>query len=259
MNQSIGKKPSPVLFGTIKVCLEGPFGIVLEKADDNPGQVVGVTAFVPLEEMPDMLRHQFFLGRGSRGRIGEDDGNTQFSLELDPHAVGEQGSLESSPIPRWVDTGFRDFNFVSDDWRKTLPNFVEVKLPCPDRILHSQQAVPVRFRSGRDGFMPMHHIFEYQVTHPNKGIRLTVQENQGQPQNFWLARGSDTFILQIGLVLGTPAGTALKHALHFYNEILLKRFPKLRDQALEHIGKPHHPLGLDVECHNGGGVVSYPG
>ena len=249
-----------VPFSTIKVCLDGPFVVVLQKDPANASCVNEVTAFVPKDPMPEHgtgssqdshPRHElWFKPLGGNSPLGKDDGKTQFVFQL------ERTGLELCTATRWVDTGFQDFNLVTDLWHKPdcVDCFVTIKLPCPDRILHSTTAVPVVFASGQTGHLPMHHILEYQVAHPNSGIVVSGEETVSLPA------GANSFQFQVGLPLGTTASTVNAHALDFYNNVILSRFPKLADRTLRYIGDiPTKPIyAIDVECKHSGAIVSFP-
>jgi len=269
-NQASTDDPNHLFaFSTIQVYLEGPFAIVLQKASDNPCHVEFVKAFVPVHHHSmagqmgcgHVAQHEFHNHEKS---LGNDDGETHFKLKL------EISGLECCTAARAIEPGFQHFNFATDLWDQgpERKNFVEIALPCPDRVLHSRKAVPVVFSSGRFGTMPLHHILEYQIANPNETFKIGITKNNQTLDDISLEKKSNRFALQVGLKKDTPEAEANAHALHFYNDVLLARFPRLlADQTLRYIGSvpksmppasPFSDRGIDVECHQGGGIMSIP-
>jgi hypothetical protein len=251
----------PISFSVIKIRLDGPFIIVPVRSSCNPGQLQGVTAFVPSDPMthPDHPRHLFYLD-GSE--VGSDNGQT-FEYTLDPHSKvprrpTDSYALESFMFPQ-IHSCFDEFS-LKGKCQAPVNYFVKINLPCPDRILLTNGFVPVTYEDGRLGLMPLNHVLEYQVHHPNSGI---IIKNHIAGDYIPLSSNADTFVFEVGLRMGSDSNS--EHAVYFFNEVALGCFSGVSDMRLASIQPPSshgryaaNPLGTisamgtSVECSNGG-------
>jgi len=239
-----------VNFSTFKVSLNGPFVIELHKHPSNPHQIRTLSAFVPADPMLMGKRHQFFLDGELKG---EDDGKQHFEFELVSTKKNDADFYGVDPCmrPRFIDPAFDEFRLHTPCDHKSF--FVKLELPCPDRITFSRGPAPVIFEVDEHlGYMPLNHVLEYEVAHPNKGIGI----RSCQTGTKMIGQKDDSFFFEVGLRKGTDPDN--QHALHFYNEVLLSCFPDGKNKRLEAIlgtdDKTSPPFSTDVECKVGGGI-----
>jgi hypothetical protein len=250
-------------FSIIKIRLDGPFVVLLNRSAGHPHHIGGITAFVPSDPADTNPRHlgYFYNGDNDRTSLGMDDG-TENEFTLKP------GGLEPFVVPN-IHSCFDEFTLHA----KCKPPetcFLRLNLPCPDRILLTRGFAPVSFeRDSHLGLMPLNHVLEYQVHHPNTGITLY---NEKTKKDIYLHRAADTFMFEVGLKK-PDARTAAQdpeeqehrseHAVNFFNEVVLTCFENSADKRLASIQtvSPANGqlsiLSTDVECSNGG-VVGQP-
>lgn len=235
---------------TLKIVLNGPFGIVFEKS--KPGQV---TAFVPFD--PQRL-HQFYFNEMASAKDAGKDSKRSYKFRLDPRGIRKN----TSRMP-YVDRCFNDFNRTTDVWKR-MPYFLTIELPVPDVITFAGAAEAVTFvQNHRHGVMPLNHIFEYKI-YDADDIRMTDQSgaavkpipsarlreeykghcgtsktpahNESCNEMMGYLSGEEDangIAYFFGVGLSPAEGDTSKppyqnHALEFFNKVLLASFPGLQ-------------------------------
>ncbi|HEX5434809.1 MAG TPA: hypothetical protein VFY05_11270 [Candidatus Angelobacter sp.] len=225
---------------TCNIQLDGPFVLALDPDSDDSTNVNEVVAFVPRDSMRgSMPRHYLFVGRDL---VGCDDGSQQYDFSMVTDDQGYCG-IKLNDCPTEIDPRFKDFRVqkpcIYDDY------FVKVSLPRPKNIWFSETPEKVTFEDNTSGVMPLNHICEYDVDPSNAGIAIASKEID---RSFCLASDSP-FLFQVGLT--TFSNNQKEHALHFYNDVILKCFPAGSCRALKDINVSNL-LSLDVDCKLGG-------
>lgn len=163
------RKPQPPARATLKVILNGPFGVVLQSANDYR-----ITAYVPSD--PAHEHELRFRGptevAGSETKTGK---SATYYFELRGEGLDiDRGS------PR-IDQGFYDFNFPHiGNWELPKDPFVVVDLPRPDYITFTPPAQPILF-GGRPTLQPLDHILEYRMSEPGKVRVKSGDKEEPQP------------------------------------------------------------------------------
>src|SRR5215469_2746023 len=156
--------------GTLKVILNGPFGVVLDSAKDYR-----ITAYVPTD--PQHEHELLFRGPSEfAGKEAKTGKSPTYYFEL-----LHDGLDIDKGRPR-IDQGFYDFNFPHiGNWElpKDPAPFVVVDLPRPDYITFTPPALPLLF-GGRSTLQPLDHILEYRMTEPEK-VRVQSGDKKQPP------------------------------------------------------------------------------
>lgn len=232
--------------GTLRVILNGPFGVVLESADDYHR----IVAYVPSD--PQHQHELRFQGPAEvAGRESQNGKSPTYSFRLLP-----DGLDIGHGRPR-IDQGFFDFNLPHiGEWKLPPDAFVAIELPRPDYITFTPPAQPESF-SGKPTLQPLDHILEYQMSDPNK-VRIKSGEKEYRPtpcsellkqyQDYWSKNAgyagnpedsqrkamedtlrncpsSDLCVLfGVGLDATKFTGSLDAHGRDFFNNVLLPSF-----------------------------------
>jgi hypothetical protein len=234
--------------GTLKVILHGPFGVIVVKN----GKDYRINAFVP-STPPDMqLKHELRFRTPMKPPLGSESDGKRYTFEL-----GKKGLQIADDRPPYLDHSFDDVNLGNiGDWKPERDKyFVFLDLPVPDVITFIPPAEGVLFTSGRTGTMPIEHILQYQMR-DSGDVRLGDQpplscsdlvnefqkhwnssddhRDQAPPSQrpymkaeFSRCSNADVaaYFIGVGLPDKTPDETLKDHAIHFFNDVLLKSFP----------------------------------
>lgn len=141
--------------GTLRVILNGPFGVVIDRDNDYR-----ITAYVPTD--PNHEHELRFRGPGElAGNESKDGKSPSYHYQLlSDGLVVHRGS------PR-VDAGFYDFDFPHiGDWKLPPEYFVAIDLPTPDVITFIPPAQPVVF-GGSPTLQPLNFLIEYRMSDPD--------------------------------------------------------------------------------------------
>ena len=244
------KKNSAVVPRTkLFVALRGPFGVVVQ-----PKRKYAIQAFVPVQD-----GHYFFLNSTQQAGIS-------YSLSLPSDGLNPASQINIDGL-----TDFKDFSVHTKKW-ELGDYYITVDLPCPSDML-TDEIDDATFQSGAKGGLPLAHILEYDVTDVTQ-VKLKGDGISDQAPT--QISGVYVFDLQVGLPLNTSNSVGL--AVDYYNKSLLPCFPEVKNKELAGIsplasattstvpvgraaGKrtlPFVPPATDVECKNGGLLVSFP-
>ena len=226
--------PTP---GTLQIYLEGPFAVVLKK--DSIGQIQEVTAYAPVEKEDTPREHEFHLH-------GKHDKNKEYTLTL-----AKDGLLTSSSIGS-VSTQFNLFMGKAFGPPK-LKSFITINLPpAPEQIIFFSSTPATQEGVANDVPMPLDHVLVYNVQNINQVIMTCDKLPTSFPDK--IGPNSGQFHIQVGLPRGgDPDGSK---AVQFFNDRLLGAFPNSGVKKLTHVGP--HTEGADIECKNGGLLLTQP-
>jgi len=174
------------------------------------------------------------------------------SIDLnDPAAVDPKFKPFLEHPPRWI---WQDY-------------YVTFDLPCPNNITFDDYThAAFKADPATKVVLPLNHILEYDVTNLTK-VRLRGYETGNQlpitPVGEW-----PQFDIQVGLPHSNPDPTGDK-ATTYHNSYILPCFPDIKNKELQAIyptvpvahGKEtdgKNDKGTDVECKNGGLLISFP-
>ena len=233
--------------GTLKVILNGPFGVVLDSAKDWR-----ITAYVPSD--PQHEHELRFRGPSEfAGRETKTGKSPTYYFE-----VLHEGLDIGKGRPR-IDQGFYDFNFPHiGNWQlpKDPDPFVVIDLPRPDYITFTPPAQSVLF-GGRPTLQPLDHILEYRMSEPDK-IRVKSGDKQQRPlpcsellkqyeeyrskTGYGPSNAEDSqlgnieemlrnsspsdlcLLFGVGFDAQYPEADPLEHGINFFNNVLLPSF-----------------------------------
>jgi len=162
---SEAQKPSP---GTLKIILNGPFGVVLHSEKDYR-----ITAYVPSDPEGE---HELRFQGPTQVAGKETKGGKYPSYRF---ALSEAGLDIGHGQPR-IDQGFYDFNFPHiGKFQLPADAFVAIELPRPDYITFTPPAEPFLF-GGKITLQPLDHILEYKLSEPGR-VRIKQGEKEISP------------------------------------------------------------------------------
>lgn len=244
--------------GILRIVLNGPFALVLDHKQPDR-----ITFFCPID--PDKL-HRFYVNGFAKPLDDGQDPKRTYNFEL------PMNGLDIYPKKRpYIDQCFRDITFKTDLWQKEQ-YFVTLELPIPDSIGFIPPAQPIVFKRGmRLGSMPVNNVLEYKMTDPDD-VKMNSRQGKLAPQPLkkladeyqdrcqpgkggsnhkeacsefesqfqsWDEPDVRTFLFGVGVDDSVPDEQRRRHALKFYNDVLLRSFPHARDQQeIAEIGKP---------------------
>ena len=231
--------------GTLRVILNGPFGVVLQSRNNYR-----ITAYVPSDPAGEHeLRFRGPAEVAGRETKGGKSPYYQFTLP-------EKGLDIGRGSPR-VDQGFYDFNFPHiGNFQLPKDPFVAIELPRPDYITFTPPAQPFFF-GGKITLQPLDHILEYRMSDPDD-VRVKQGEKELQPlhcsellkqyegysssmrkqysnsEESQLQNMQETLkncspsdrclLFGVGLAQDTPGTTLEEHGIRFFNDVLLPSF-----------------------------------
>jgi hypothetical protein len=247
-------RPGPA--GILRIVLNGPFAMVLDQKQPDK-----ISFFCPID--PDKL-HRFYLNSFAKPYDDGQDPKRTYHFELPNNGLDIYSKKRA-----YIDQCFRDITFHTDVWQKE-PYFVTLELPIPDSIGFVPPAQSIVFKRGmREGSMPVNNVLEYKMTDPDD-VKIVSQQGKLEPRPLrklsdeydehcrsytdgshkeacsefdhrfrsWDEPDVRTFVFGIGLDETLPSIRQHEHALKFYNDVLLRSFPKAKDQQeLAEIGK----------------------
>jgi hypothetical protein len=257
--------------GILRIFINGPFALVIEKKQPDK-----ITFFTPFD--PEKLHQFYFNGLQGQAKIHDDGKDAKRSYHFQLPVRG----LDVYPKKRaYIDQCFRDISFTTDLWKKE-EYFVTLELPVPDSIGFIPPAKPIIFKLGKkQGSMPMNNVLEYRMTDPDDVKIITKQgsfaprpasklnqeyldycKNYKSKENYkeydqghreacakleeefktWDEPEVRAFSFGVGVGEDVSPEQANRHALKFYNDVLLSSFPHVREQQeLEQIGGVSYP------------------
>jgi hypothetical protein len=214
-----------------------------------------ITFFCPID--PDKL-HRFYLNGFAKAHDDGQDPKRTYHFELPVTGLDIYSRKRA-----YIDQCFRDITFHTDVWQKE-PYFVTIELPIPDSIGFIPPAQKIVFKQGmREGSMPLNNVLEYKMTDPDdvkfvsaqgklspqplnklgQEYREHCEPSKGGQMNHreacteyehqfraWDEQDVRTFMFGVGTEENLPPAQAHAHALKFYNEILLRSFPRVKGQ-----------------------------
>jgi hypothetical protein len=221
--------PSGYKIQSVQVLLEGAFTLVLE---DKPRRI---TAFIP-QDKTGRLGHDVYFNDPAKPLP---KGNYKFALSPE--------GLRRYEHP-YINPDFRDIQATTDVWNRG-PELITLELPFPDSINFSGRPLRVLFKDGdgkkhkeREGKMPTSYILEY-YTKPSAQPRLSCPEIGREcssaphcpPGTIRYFFGATPDLSHMEHEPGKhdegkkePCGKEIRHAIEFFNEVILAQFPKLR-------------------------------
>ncbi|MFL6313289.1 MAG: hypothetical protein ACJ71W_14405 [Terriglobales bacterium] len=244
--KNAARSPRTKLF----VALRGPFAVVVQSK-----RKYRIQAFVPVQD-----GHYFFLNSAQQA-------GSSYSLSLPDDGLNFASQIDIDGF-----TDFKDFSVHTKKW-ELGDYYISVDLPCPSDML-TDEIDDATFQSGATGGLPLAHILEYDVSDVTQ-IKLKgdgISDQSPTPNS-----GVYVFDLQVGLPLNTS--NSLNLAVDYYNKSLLPCFPDVKGKELKSISPPSHsapaaappvaraagqrtlpfvPPATDVECKNGGLLISFP-
>jgi len=250
-----GHRYAPPLAGTLKVVINGPVAIVLQKS--NPSRIV---VFTPRDPQG---KHALYVNDLEHGQ----DKQKNYHFKLLPDG------LKAAATPS-IDPYLADFTAQTDLWKQE-EYFVTVELPIPTKITFAPPLHSINFENGTAGYMATNFVLEYQVTEPGR-VKMDSRElssvhplatSELQEQYVKLCGGAaagtrfhdscieirnllaqcagsqnSVFFLGVGMPLADQAKMNRDeedyHAVHFFNDVLLRSFPHLTSKRLAPAGTP---------------------
>jgi hypothetical protein len=251
---------------TLKVILQGPFAVVVNKNERNK-----ITAVSPTDPA-----HQLRF----RTPMNVEKSASQYSFVLGPDGLEISG--QAPRLAPGLDGMNFDLGPVHDLDKNEL---VAIDLPAPDVITFIPPAEPVVFVDGRRTLAPLNHVLEYRITDLSKVTLRSKQlgdtrplafsemykayeEHRAKEQEFKDRPGyhgpqspntqgtvggpspADVHTFFLGVGIPPEAMTeaeAVKHALAFFNDKLVPLFPKSPNlkkiKEIGGYGQPGNPDG----------------
>jgi hypothetical protein len=214
--------PAKTKTHSLQILLEGAFAVVLQKQSHR------ITAFVPRPDpgRKDLAHHFYFNDPGSPQVL--DERSKGYRFELPGEGLYRYSKPDEDP---YVNPGFSDFSAQTEVW--TLPpSIVILDLPFPRSINFSGRPLNVRFGPKAlkpTGVMPTNFIFEYRVE-DEKRVQLKCDQPgmQCSPSPH-CPPGIIRYYFGVGPTMHDQEGRQ-KHAVEFFNFILSKSFPELREK-----------------------------
>jgi hypothetical protein len=208
---------------TVQILLEGAFAVVLRK------DIHRLTAFVPKPDPKSAdLGHYFYFNDPENRKDPAQTHPKGYHFEL-----GEEGlrRYPSTNLETYVNPGFSDFVGETEKWR--LPeSLVTINLPLPRSINFTGRPLRVKFAAGAlkpAGLMPTNHILEYGVEDETK-IRMKCDDPEGHcATSPFCPPGIMRFYFAVRPIKDGPQERQ-KHAVDFFNFLLERAFPELRQK-----------------------------
>ena len=229
------------------ITFEGPFAVVM--LQDHLDRV---KVFTPRDPNND---HAFFIGGSEQDRAGRHI----LSLVAEPGALGN-----NSGPPDTSDKCFQRFNWNSGWDEMNTDDLAICDFPAPNAIRCGGHWLNVGFRNRDKATMPSALTLEYAVMDSSKTIKIEDQFS-GKP---FLPRRVDSttalFDIEAGLPRPVPGGPDPdpegKHAVRFFDDYVLSRFPALKSDPSKQLAwvPKKHPMGNYVSCGIGGIIVHVP-
>lgn len=233
--------------GTLKIVLHGPFAVIVVRN----GSEYRINAFVPSVPADAKFKHELRFRTPAGPAVSEGQGK-RFKYEL-----GAKGLEISNDRRPYFDHGFDDFNLGNIGEFKPEPEkyFVFLDLPVPEVITYIPPAEGVLLKSGRTATLPIEHVLEYRMR-DSSDVRLGDQapmscsdlvnefqthwhskehRDQASPsqrpymeKDFGRCSNSDVaaYFVGVGLPDKTSDPDLEAHAISFFNDVLLKSFPR---------------------------------
>lgn len=206
---------------TLQILLEGAFAVVLQKQSHR------LTAFVP---RPDPARqdlaHYFCLNDPGNAKQ-PDEKSKGYRFELSGEGLYR---YPNDPDP-YINPGFSDFSAATEKWT-IPPSVVVLDLPFPRSINFGGRPLNVRFGKKAlkpTGLMPTNYIFEYRVEDEGKiKLKCDRPEMPCSPSPH-CPPGVMRFFFGVGPTMHDTKGRQ-QHAVDFFNFMLQKSFPELREK-----------------------------
>lgn len=216
---------------SVQVLLEGAFTLVFES---KPKRLI---AFIP-QDKTGRLGHKVYFN-DPVNPLGK--GPFRFMLEQEGLRSYEQS---------YVNPGFKDIEAHTDVWNRG-PELITLELPFPDSVNFSGRPLNIRFQDKRQGMMPTSYILGY-YTKPGGKARLSCPElGRECTSSPHCPPGTTRYFFGASPDMGhmghddkkhekrdEPCEKEVRHAIDFFNEVILPQFPKLQKRlALSYIEK----------------------
>jgi hypothetical protein len=209
---------------TLQILLEGAFAVVLQRQSNR------LTAFVPLSDpsRKDLVHHFCFNDPGKPKEPG--DKRRGFRFELSGDGLHNYYSQDSHINP-YINPGFSDFSAETEKWI-VPPSLVVLDLPFPRSINFSGRPLNVKFGKNAlkpTGMMPTNYVLEYRVDEEEKVKLKCNQADMDCSPSPHCPPGVRRYFFGVGPTMYDPKGRQ-QHAVDFFNFILQKAFPELREK-----------------------------
>lgn len=219
---SIPTPSKDIRIHSLQILLEGPFAVVLQKQSRR------LTAFVP---QPDPARkdldHNFYFNDPETYRR-RDEKSSGYRFELSGEGLHRYPEANQDP---YINPGFNDFVAETQKWT-IPPSLVVLDLPIPRSINFSGRPLNVKFGKKAlkpAGMMPTNFVLEYRVDDEEK-VRLKCNHSEMQcDPSPHCPPGIRRFFFGVGPTVHDPKIREL-HAIAFFNFMLEKAFPELREK-----------------------------
>jgi len=207
---------------SLQILLEGPFAVVLQKQSHR------LTAFVPrLDPARKDLDHNFYFNDPETYRK-RDEKSSGYRFELSGEGLHRYSDPNQDP---YINPGFNDFVAETQKWT-IPPSLVVLDLPIPRSINFGGRPLNVRFGKKAlkpAGMMPTNFIFEYRVDEEEKVRMKCNQPEMHCDPSPHCPPGIRRFFFGVGPTIHDPK-IREQHAITFFNFMLEKAFPELREK-----------------------------
>ncbi len=208
---------------TLQILLEGAFAVVLRR------DIHRLTAFVPKPDpKDDVLAHYFYFNDPENPKDPSRQDPKGYHFEL-----GEEGlrKYEKTEPDVYVNPGFNDFAAEPEKWR--LPeSLVTINLPLPRSINFTGRPLRVKFVPNAlkaTGLMPTNHILEYGINDGDKVGMKCVDGDGNCAKSPFCPPGVIRYYFGVRPIKNDPKDRQ-KHAVAFFNFMLERAFPDLRQK-----------------------------
>ena len=211
-----------VKISRLQILLEGAFAVVLQRKSRR------LIAFVPRPDSakPDLAHHFCFNDPQNRRDLGTSDKPKSYQFELQ-----EDGLRKNAAVAPYINADFNDFKAETQVWSQP-PSLVSLNLPFPASINFGGRPLQVKFGPRAlkpTGMMPTNYIIEYYVEDAAKVGMMCQQMGGRMVSSPNCPPGIIRYFFGVGPDMSDPQAKQ-KHAVDFFNFILAKCFPQLKDK-----------------------------
>jgi hypothetical protein len=211
---------------TLQILLEGAFAVVLQKQSQR------LIAFVPQADPGRKDLEHYFCFNDPEKPIEPQEKSRGFRFELSGdglHTYSSPDNRASGEI--YTNPGFNDFSAEVKSWILP-PSIAILDLPMPRSINFSGRPLTVHFDKHAlkpIGIMPTNYILEYRVADAGKVKLKCDQPTVDCAPSLHCPPGVLRFFFGAGPLTHDP-NERQQHAVDFFNFILDKSFPELREK-----------------------------
>jgi hypothetical protein len=207
---------------SLQILLEGPFAVVLEKQSHR------LIAFVPRPDPARKDLEHYFVFNDPASYKQPEEKSKGYRFELSGEGLHRYSNQNEEA---YINPGFSDFSAETQKWT-IPPSLVVLDLPIPRSINFSGRPLSVRFGKKAlkpTGLMPTNFILEYRVDEEEKvRLKCNQPEMHCEPSPH-CPPGIRRFFFGAGPVIQDPK-TREQHAVDFFNFMLARSFPELREK-----------------------------